>query len=69
LTVRDVAKEFDYAVIRFFMLSAHYRSPINFSKDLMEGAKAGLERINTCISSMDFFKKAAVGVIQKAEKK
>ncbi len=59
-TVRDVAKEFDYAVIRFFMLSAHYRSPINFSKDLMEGAKAGLERINTCISSMDFFKKAAV---------
>lgn len=58
-TVRDVAKEFDYSVIRFFMLSAHYRSPINFSKDLMDGAKAGLERINTCISSMDFFKKAA----------
>lgn len=58
-TVRDVAKEFDYAVIRFFMLSAHYRSPINFSKDLMDGAKAGLERINTCISSMEFFKKAA----------
>ena len=58
-TVRDVAKEFDYAVIRFFMLSAHYRSPINFSKDLMDGAKAGLERINTCISSMDFFKKSA----------
>ncbi len=58
-TVRDVAKEFDYSVIRFFMLSAHYRSPINFSKDLMEGAKAGLERINTCLSSMEFFRKAA----------
>lgn len=58
-TVRDVAKEFDYAVIRFFMLSAHYRSPINFSKDLMDSAKAGLERINTCLSSMEFFKKAA----------
>ncbi len=59
-TVRDVAKEFDYAVIRFFMLSAHYRSPINFSKDLMDSAKAGLERINTCLSSMEFFKKSAV---------
>ncbi len=59
-TVRDVAKEFDYAVIRFFMLSAHYRSPINFSKDLMDAAKSGLERINTCLSSMEFFKKAAI---------
>ncbi len=58
-TVRDVAKEFDYAVIRFFMLTAHYRSPINFSKDLMDSAKAGLERINTCLSSMEFFKKSA----------
>ncbi len=54
-TVRDVAKEFDYEVIRFFMLSAHYRSPINFSKDLMESAKSALERIYTCISSMSFF--------------
>ncbi len=58
-TVRDVAKEFDYSVIRFFMLSAHYRSPINFSKDLMDAAKAGLERINTCLSSMEFFRKVA----------
>ncbi len=58
-TVRDVAKEFDYEVIRFFMLSAHYRSPINFSKDLMESAKSGLDRINTCISSMEFFMKSA----------
>ncbi len=58
-TVRDVAKEFDYEVIRFFMLSAHYRSPINFSKDLMESAKSGLERIKNCLSSMDFFLKTA----------
>lgn len=54
-TVRDVAQEFDYEVIRFFMLSAHYRSPINFSKDLMEAAKSALERIYTCLSSMEFF--------------
>ena len=54
-TVRDVAKEFEYEVIRFFMLSAHYRSPINFSTDLMESAKSGLERIYTCIDTMTFF--------------
>ncbi|MBR5152577.1 MAG: cysteine--tRNA ligase [Clostridia bacterium] len=58
-TVRDVAKEFDYEVIRFFMLSAHYRSPINFSKDLMEAAASALERIYTCIASMNFFMESA----------
>lgn len=58
-TVRDVAKEFDYEVIRFFMLSAHYRSPINFSKDLMDSAKAGLERIKNCIANMEFFIQSA----------
>ena len=53
-TVRDVAKEFDYEVIRFFMLSAHYRSPINFSKELMESAKSALGRIYTCLETLDF---------------
>lgn len=53
-TVRDVAAEFDYEVIRFFMLSAHYRSPINFSKDLMESAKSALGRIYTCLETLDF---------------
>ncbi len=51
-TVRDVSKEFPYEVIRFFMLSAHYRSPINFSRELMESAKNGLERIKTSLSNM-----------------
>ena len=55
-TVRDVLKEFDGEVIRFFMLSAHYRSPINFSKDLIEQAKTGLERLYTCISNLEFLK-------------
>ena len=54
-TVRDIAKEYDYEVIRFFMLSAHYRSPINFSKDLMEASKSALERIYNCIEAMTFF--------------
>lgn len=53
-TVRDVAKEYDYEVIRFFMLSAHYRNPINFSKDLMEQSKNALGRIYTCLESLTF---------------
>ncbi len=53
-TVRDVAKEFDYEVIRFFMLSAHYRSPINFSKELMESSKSALDRIYTCLETLKF---------------
>ncbi|MDO4296246.1 MAG: class I tRNA ligase family protein, partial [bacterium] len=47
-TVREISEEYDLQVLRFFMLSAHYRSPLNFSRDLMEAAKNGLERILTC---------------------
>ena len=57
-TVRDVLKEFDGEVVRFFMLSAHYRSPINFSKDLIEQAKVGLERLYTCIDNLEFLKES-----------
>lgn len=46
-TVREVAEKYDLQVLRFFMLSAHYRSPLNFSADLMESSKNGLERILT----------------------
>ena len=53
-TVRDIVKEFPYPVIRFFMLSSHYRSPINFSRELMEQAKTALERITTCIDNLKF---------------
>lgn len=53
-TVREITKEFDYPVMRMFMLSAHYRSPINFSKDLMQQAKTSLERITTCIDQLNF---------------
>lgn len=58
-TVRDVAKEYDYEVIRFFMLSVHYRNPINFGKDLMEQAKSGLERMYTCLDNLAFLKSKA----------
>ncbi len=46
-TVREVSERYDLQVLRFFMLSAHYRSPLNFSAELMEAAKNGLERILT----------------------
>ena len=44
-TVREIADKYDLQVLRFFMLSAHYRSPLNFSAELMEASKNGLERI------------------------
>lgn len=46
-TVRDIGEKYDLQVLRFFMLSAHYRSQLNFSADLMEAAKNGLDRIVT----------------------
>ena len=53
-TVRDIAERFDLQVLRFFMLSAHYRSPLNFSDELMDAAANGLERITTCAAKLRF---------------
>lgn len=53
-TVRDIAEKYDYEVIRFFMLSAHYRNPINFSNVLMEQARASVERVYNCIENLEF---------------
>ncbi len=58
-TVRDISKKYDYEVIRFFMLSAHYRSPIDFSDELMNAAKTSLERIYNCLDNLDFLSKSA----------
>ena len=58
-TVRDIAQKYDYEVIRFFMLSAHYRSPINFCDELMDAAKSGLERIYNCIDNLSFIREKA----------
>jgi len=52
-TLREVAQEFPYEVIRFFMLSAHYRSPINFSRELLQAAQNGLERIKNAVINLD----------------
>lgn len=53
-TVRDISEKYDLQVLRFFMLSAHYRSPLNFSADLMEAAKNGLERIVTGTANVKY---------------
>ncbi|MCD8023514.1 MAG: cysteine--tRNA ligase [Lachnospiraceae bacterium] len=53
-TVREISEKYDLQVLRFFMLSAHYRSPLNFSADLMEAAKNGLERITNTVSNLAY---------------
>lgn len=51
-TVREISEKYPLQVIRFFMLSAHYRSPLNFSADLVEASKNGLERILTAVEKL-----------------
>ncbi len=53
-TVRDITKHFEYEVVRFFMLTAHYRSPINFSDGLLEQAQSALNRIYECRDNLNF---------------
>lgn len=58
-TVRDVSEKYSYNVIRLFLLSAHYRSPMNFSDALMASSKNALERITTCVSNLEFLEEKA----------
>jgi len=55
-TVREVADKYGYEVVRFFMLSSHYRSPISFGEDVMESSKSALERIYACVNKLEFLK-------------
>ena len=57
-TVREIAEKYDLQVLRFFMLSAHYRSPLNFSAELMAASKNGLERILTAVDRLKSLKGA-----------
>lgn len=52
-TVREISEKYDLQILRFFMLQAHYRSPLNFSAELMEAAKNSLERIVTAASNVN----------------
>ena len=67
-TVRDISEKYDLQVLRIFMLSAHYRSPLNFSADLMEAAGNSLERIRRAADRLsDLAASAAVTDLQPAE--
>ncbi|MGN0398606.1 MAG: cysteine--tRNA ligase [Blautia sp.] len=54
-TVREIGEKYDLQVLRFFMLNAHYRSPLNFSAELMEASKNALDRIVTCVDQMKHY--------------
>ena len=62
-TVRDVANEYGYEPIRYFLISSHYRSPINYSVDIIEQCKASLVRLYNCRESLDFALKNAVDTV------
>ncbi|MBR6987607.1 MAG: cysteine--tRNA ligase [Clostridiales bacterium] len=53
-TIRDIVKKYPYNVIRFFILLGHYRSPINFSDELLAAAQTSLGRISNCVRNADF---------------
>lgn len=68
-TVREIGEKYDLQVLRFFMLSAHYRSPLNFSADLMEASKNGLERIVNAVDRLkDLVSQAKDGQMRPEEK-
>lgn len=67
-TVRDVAEKYGYEPIRYLMISSQYRSPINYSVDIIEQCKASLQRLYTCRDSLDFaLKNATDAVLENAE--
>ncbi len=68
-TVREISEQYDLQVLRFFMLSAHYRSPLNFSADLMEASKNGLERIVNAADNLKYLISAATAQEMTAEEK
>lgn len=65
--VRDAAGKYGYKAVRFFLLSSHYRSPINYSDDILSQAQAAIERLTNCLINIDFAEKNASGVISDRE--
>ncbi len=65
-TLRDIVADIPYDVVRFFILNGHYRSPINFSRDLMEAAGNGLLRIKNCVKSIKFHIENSEGDVMTA---
>lgn len=61
-TVREIADAYGYEVIRYFLISSHYRSPINYNLEIIEQCKSALERLYTCRESLDFAIKNAADI-------
>ena len=66
-TVREIANVYGYEVIRYFLISSHYRSPINYSLDIIEQCKSALERLYTCRDALDFAIKNASSEANEAD--
>ncbi|WP_130836935.1 cysteine--tRNA ligase [Lachnoclostridium sp. Marseille-P6806] len=66
-TVRDITSQYDPNVVRYFMLTVHYRSPLNFSRELMESAKTSYERICNCAANLAYLEERAAGTDAGAE--
>ncbi len=65
--VRDAAGKYGYKAVRFFLLSSHYRSPINYSDDILSQALSAVERLTNCLVNIDFAEKNASGDINERE--
>ncbi|MCT6924356.1 cysteine--tRNA ligase [Metasolibacillus sp.] len=65
--VHDIRQQIDPQVLRFFMLSVHYRQPINFAQDLVEAARTGLERIRTAYSNVEHRLATSADLVDKAD--
>ena len=64
-TVRDVAEKYGYEPIRYLMISSQYRSPINYSVDIIEQCKASLQRLYTCRNNLDFALENATDIVSE----
>lgn len=67
-TIREISEEIDLEIVRFFLLSAQYRNPVNFSQDLLDAAKAGMERLYNTKHKVEFLLEQAQGMINEDEK-
>ncbi|MBR3836519.1 MAG: cysteine--tRNA ligase [Clostridia bacterium] len=67
-TVRDAAEKYGYAAIRYFILSAHYKSPVNFSAEILGQAQSSVQRLYNCEENLRFLLKNSEGVITEEEK-
>lgn len=68
-TVREIAEKYGYEPIRFLVISAHYRSPLNFSKEALEQSVSALDRLYSCRNNLDFaLKTAPIGIVSEEKK-